>query len=95
MAREGQQAIPNGMEGEEDTFERDLKEMLDDGPNLNDASSNVQGGTPTRMTASYAGSTALSSSFESPATRSASPQARLTRSYTMPPGVSSLCFPCF
>ncbi|XP_046363103.1 arfaptin-2-like isoform X1 [Haliotis cracherodii] len=90
MAREGQQAIPNGMEGEEDTFERDLKEMLDDGPNLNDASSNVQGGTPTRMTASYAGSTALSSSFESPATRSASPQARLTRSYTMPPATSNV-----
>ena len=36
--------IPNGPAGEEDLFERDLKEMLKDGPNLNDLSSTVQGG---------------------------------------------------
>ena len=29
---------------DEDTFERDLKEMLNDGPSLNDLSSTVQGG---------------------------------------------------
>ncbi len=95
MATEGQKKITNGMEGDEDTFERDLKEMLDDGPDLNDASSNVQGGSGTRMSASYSGSTALSSSaYESQSTgRSGSPQARLTRSYTMPPGVSPLHHP--
>ena len=31
---------------DDDTFERDLKEMLKDGPSLNDLSSNVQGGNP-------------------------------------------------
>ena len=33
-------------EVEDDTFERDLKEMLKDGPSLNDLSSTVQGGNP-------------------------------------------------
>ena len=31
---------------DDDTFERDLKEMLKDGPSLNDLSSTVQGGNP-------------------------------------------------
>ncbi|XP_025084817.1 arfaptin-2-like isoform X2 [Pomacea canaliculata] len=43
-------------EKEDDSFERDLEEMLDDGPSLNNAISNVQGGTPNTMSSSYSGS---------------------------------------
>lgn len=41
---------------EDDNFERDLQEMLDDGPSLNEIGSTVQGGTPNSMSASYSGS---------------------------------------
>ncbi|XP_041357981.1 arfaptin-2-like isoform X2 [Gigantopelta aegis] len=53
MTTERQGPVTNGSPEDDDMFERDLKEMLDDGPNLGDASSNVQGGVPTRMSASY------------------------------------------
>lgn len=73
---------------EDDSFERDLQEMLDDGPSLNDVGSTVQGGTPNTMSATYSGSYgATTEDMPSPAT-----QGRLTRSFTVPPGVLPLCF---
>lgn len=71
---------------EDDNFERDLQEMLDDGPSLNDVGSTVQGGTPNSMSASYSGS------YGSNKEDSSSPvtQGRLTRSYTVPPATSNI-----
>lgn len=39
---------------EDDNFERDLQEMLEDGPSLNEITSNVQGGTPNSVSAAFA-----------------------------------------
>ncbi|XP_059158837.1 arfaptin-2-like isoform X2 [Physella acuta] len=39
---------------DDDNFERDLQEMLDDGPSLNEVTSNVQGGTPNSVSATFA-----------------------------------------
>ncbi|XP_005111392.1 arfaptin-2 isoform X2 [Aplysia californica] len=39
---------------EDDNFERDLQEMLEDGPSLNDVTANVQGGTPNSVSAAFA-----------------------------------------
>ena len=86
MNAESQRPVTNGPPEDDDTFERDLKEMLEDGPNLSDSSSNVQGGVPTRMSASYTEGTTTPGSGLS--------QARLTRSYTMPPGLSLSHFVC-
>ncbi|XP_071127928.1 arfaptin-2-like isoform X2 [Mytilus edulis] len=47
--------------GEVDTFEKDLKEILEDGPNLNDMHNTVQTGSPQKiMTSSYPGGSATS-----------------------------------
>ena len=75
-----QDQVPNG----DDTFERDLKEILDDGPDLNDTSNTVQGGTPKKIISmSFSGSTGNVGSYGN------SSQPQLTRSFTMPPGVFS------
>lgn len=66
-----------------DTFEKDLKEILEDGPSLNDMHNTVQTGSPQKiMTSSYPGG---SGSFDN----TGSSQQSLPRSLTMPPGV---CF---
>ncbi|BFZ24581.1 hypothetical protein BsWGS_27619 [Bradybaena similaris] len=39
---------------DDDNFERDLQEMLEDGPSLNEVTSNVQGGTPNSVSATFA-----------------------------------------
>ncbi|GFN79359.1 Arfaptin-2 [Plakobranchus ocellatus] len=39
---------------DDDNFERDLQEMLEDGPSLNEITSNVQGGTPNSVSAQFA-----------------------------------------
>jgi len=69
---------------EDDNFERDLQEMLDDGPSLNEIGSTVQGGTPNSMSSSFSGSYGTTSA---PDGASAPSQGRLTRSFTVPPGV--------
>ena len=79
MASQG--AVANGEHHADDTFERDLKEILEDGPTLNDMHNTVQSGSPNKiMTSSFSGT--ASGNF-------GSSNARLTRSYTMPPGVFS------
>ncbi|XP_052078539.1 arfaptin-2-like isoform X2 [Mytilus californianus] len=66
--------------GEVDTFEKDLKEILEDGPNLNDMHNTVQTGSPQKiMTSSYPGG---SGSFDSTGS------SQLPRSQTMPPATS-------
>lgn len=79
---EPNQAMANGG-GSEDTFEQDLKDILEDGPDLNDMSNTVQSGSPQKIisTSAYGGSTAGSMG------NFGSSQPRLTRSFTMPPGV--------
>lgn len=69
----------------EDEFERDLQEMLDDGPSLNEIGSTVQGGTPNSMSASYSGS--FNAAPQDGAMSAGATQGRLTRSFTVPPGV--------
>ncbi|KAK6173197.1 hypothetical protein SNE40_016695 [Patella caerulea] len=83
MAEEKPQ-ISNG--NSDDTFERDLEEMLEDGPNVNEASSTVLGGTPNRMTSSYPGS---GSSYGSHYNHDMN-ESHLSRSYTMPPATSNV-----
>ncbi|RUS81548.1 hypothetical protein EGW08_010678 [Elysia chlorotica] len=39
---------------DDDNFERDLQEMLEDGPSINEITSNVQGGTPNSVSAKFA-----------------------------------------
>ncbi|XP_076468337.1 arfaptin-2-like isoform X1 [Babylonia areolata] len=70
---------------EDDNFERDLQEMLDDGPSLNEIGSTVQGGTPNSMSASYSGP--YGSAKTDGGTSS---QGRLTRSFTVPPATSNI-----
>lgn len=68
----------NGIPMDDDEFEKNLKEILEDGPNLNDMSNTVQGGTPQKglSQSTYSLSTS-SSGYQAP------PQA-LSRSQTMP-----------
>ena len=70
----------NGIPMDDDEFEKNLKEILEDGPNLNDMSNTVQGGTPQKglSQSTYSLSTS-SSGYQAP------PQA-LSRSQTMPGG---------
>ena len=70
---------PNGMPMDDDEFERNLKEILDDEPNLNDMSNTVQSGTPQKGMSQSAYS--LSSS-----TGAQVPQNTMSRSLTMPAG---------
>lgn len=69
-------------DGGVDTFEKDLKEILEDGPSLNDMHNTVQTGSPQKiMTSSYPGG---SGSFDN----TGSSQQSLPRSLTMPPATS-------
>ena len=83
-----------------DKFERDLQEMLEDGPNLNDVTNNVQGGTPNSVSTNFAekvepfsaGASSSGSSQQAGAggiygTSVTGSSSRLTRSFTVPPGV--------
>ena len=85
---------------EDDKFERDLQEMLEDGPNLNDVTANVQGGTPNSVSSAFADNvepfSAGASSGGAGSAQSGSGgiygpssagSSRLTRSFTVPPGV--------
>lgn len=83
---------------DDDNFERDLQEMLDDGPSLNDVTSNVQGGTPNSVSSTFAEQVEPFSAGASPSGMalmsgargiygSGTSGARLTRSFTLPPGV--------
>lgn len=74
-----QRAVSNGApDNEEDTFEKDLNEMLQDAPSLNDSCSTVQSGSPRKIaTAAAAPPTTFNSN---PADSSH------TRPYTGPPG---------
>lgn len=62
------------------TFERDLKEILEDAPNLNDLSSNVQSGSPQKINNSDFGG------FNYGSPDDPESAGRLTHSYTVPPG---------
>jgi len=85
-----QPPIQNGPNlDDEDTFERDLKEMLKEGPTLNDLSNTVQGGsadtTPTytkSLTRSESGNTRMPGSTQSATT--------IPRSHTVPPATSNI-----
>ena len=70
---------------DDDTFERDLKEMLKDGPSLNDLSSTVQGGNPVGPGAGQPPATGTRSG---PAAPSSLPGtgANIPRSQSIPPG---------
>ena len=91
---------------DDDNFERDLQEMLEDGPSINEITSNVQGGTPNSVSAKFAEQVGPFSAGSSPGGASSagsgggaggaagaggilynSSGTRLTRSYTLPPGV--------
>lgn len=87
MMAEEPKHVTNGARGD-DTFEQDLQEILEDGPNLNDLSSTVQSGSPQRVlsTSAYAGSAGIYGNSAAQKT------SRLTRSYTVPPGVFFLTF---
>ncbi|KAK3099898.1 hypothetical protein FSP39_011451 [Pinctada imbricata] len=77
-----QRPITNGEPLSDDTFERDLKEILEDGPTLNDMHNTVQSGSPNKiMTSSFSGT--ASGNF-------GASNSRLTRSYTMPPATSNV-----
>ncbi|XP_029636030.1 arfaptin-2 isoform X2 [Octopus sinensis] len=77
-----QRAVSNGApDNEEDTFEKDLNEMLQDAPSLNDSCSTVQSGSPRKIaTAAAAPPTTFNSN---PADSSH------TRPYTGPPATPS------
>ncbi|KAL8588176.1 hypothetical protein ACOMHN_067740 [Nucella lapillus] len=80
---------------EDDNFERDLQEMLDDGPSLNEIGSTVQGGTPNSMSASYSGGPYGSGGGGvggggGGTDGGAASQGRLTRSFTVPPATSNI-----
>ncbi|BFZ15254.1 hypothetical protein BsWGS_18293 [Bradybaena similaris] len=86
---------------DDDNFERDLQEMLEDGPSLNDVTSNVQGGTPNSVSATFAEQVGPFSAGASPSGMtlmggtsgiygSGMPSTMLTRSYTVPPATSNV-----
>ncbi|XP_013088336.2 arfaptin-2-like isoform X1 [Biomphalaria glabrata] len=82
---------------DDDNFERDLQEMLEDGPNLNEITSNVQGGTPQSVSATFVEKVGpFSAGTSSSGTTSANNYgsgpsgSRLTRSYTLPPATSNV-----
>ncbi|ELU14054.1 hypothetical protein CAPTEDRAFT_154485 [Capitella teleta] len=76
---------PPPMTGEMDdeTFERDLKEMLRDGPNLNDASANVMGGPLPGASSAAAPRPPVPSSLPTGT-------APMPRSQTVPPATSNI-----
>ena len=70
----------NGIPMDDDEFEQNLKEILEDGPNLNDMSNTVQSGSPQK---------GMSQSAYSLSSQAAGPQvsqSAMSRSLTMPPG---------
>ena len=71
----------NGIPMDDDEFEKNLKEILEDGPNLNDMSNTVQGGTPQKGLSQSAYSLATG-----PPPGSQAPQQAMSRSQTMPGG---------
>lgn len=80
-----QNAVTNGGGDprQDDTFEMDLREILEDGPDLDDMSNTVQSGSPKKhMSRSYSGSCVSATSF-------GTNEPQLTRSFTVPPGVFS------
>lgn len=69
----------NGIPMDDDEFEQNLKEILEDGPNLNDMSNTVQSGSPQK---------GMSQSAYSLSSQAAGPQvsqSAMSRSLTMPP----------
>ena len=94
-------AVGGGADLDDDTFERDLKEMLKDGPSLHDLSNTVQGGSGSSSgaqpmggaapTAPHAGATAAAAASVAasrPPVPSSLPTgtAPMPRSQTVPPG---------
>lgn len=71
----------NGIPMDDDEFEKNLKEILEDGPNLNDMSNTVQSGTPQKGMSQSAYSLSSSSGSQGPQ------QTSLSRSQTMPGGM--------
>lgn len=79
-----QHAVRNGTsDNDEDTFEKDLNEMLQDAPSLNDSCSTVQSGSPRKMAAAAATAAATPPSTFKSSPTSETPH---TRSYAGPPG---------
>ena len=76
--------VAAGGQREDDNFERDLQEMLDDGPSLNDLGSTVTGGTPSAMSTSY--STSFADQRIPDDSGAGQSQARIPRSFSVPPG---------
>ena len=87
MADTSVPASMNGVPMDEDEFERNLKEILDDGPNLNDLSSTVQSGTPQKMGSQSAYD--LSETSLGGATPTSQPT--MSRSLTLPSGTRMFC----
>lgn len=71
----------NGESKANDTFEQDLKDILNDGQDLTDVHNTVQSGSPNKI---------MTSSFPGASTGNFGAQSGLTRSLTMPPGVCVL-----
>lgn len=72
---------------DEDTFERDLKEMLKEAPSLNDLSSTVQGGGNTNKEQQSKPQAYIRP--DNAQTSRVNPS--IPRSHTVPPGVYSFC----
>jgi hypothetical protein len=70
----------------DENFERDLQEMLDDGPSLNEIGSTVTGGTPSSMSTSYSTSFATSQQASGDSNGPVN-TGRIPRSHSVPPGV--------
>ncbi|XP_062584982.1 arfaptin-2-like isoform X1 [Saccostrea cucullata] len=71
----------NGNSKANDTFEQDLKDILNDGQDLTDVHNTVQSGSPNKvMTSSYPGAS----------TGNFGTQSGLPRSFTMPPATSNI-----
>ena len=86
-------ASMNGVPMDDDEFERNLKEIMDDGPNLNDLSSTVQSGSPQKASSSMTQSDYSLSTTSKPIIGDTGPTNVLTRSLTLPPpGNSSVLF---
>ncbi len=85
--------MPTGsipLNDDDDTFERDLTQMLKDGPSLNDMSSTVQGGKPQAYIKPDTASSAPSSTVGAPTSLHSATSTGIPRSHSVPPGRSFL-----
>lgn len=86
MADSSIPASLNGMPMDDDEFERNLKEIMDDGPDLNDMSNTVQSGSPQREYVPPATSLPSSPGSDSPAMTAQGTVSRSEQSLHLPTG---------